>query len=74
MLSPDDYAFHTIHIAVDEEHGGGVGAFAERYLDTDDEAALGSRRVLRRRRGHPPVLGRVRGCHVVTDELGPARG
>ena len=34
-LQPDDYAFHTIHIAVDEDHGGGVGEFAERYLDTD---------------------------------------
>ena len=22
MLQPDDYAFHTIHITVDEEHGG----------------------------------------------------
>src|SRR4249919_2525839 len=37
LLAPDDYAFHTIHIAVDEEHGGGVGEFAERYLDTDDK-------------------------------------
>ena len=37
VLSPDDYAFHTIHITVDEEHGGGVGEFAERYLDTDDK-------------------------------------
>jgi len=35
MLSPDDYAFHTIHITVDEDHGGHVGEFAERYLDTD---------------------------------------
>ena len=32
---PDDYAFHTIHIIVDEDHGGHVGEFAERYLDTD---------------------------------------
>ena len=37
VLSPDDYAFHTIHIYVDEEHGGGVGEFAERYLDTEDK-------------------------------------
>ena len=35
MLQPDDYAFHTIHITVDEDHGGHVGEFAERYLDTD---------------------------------------
>ncbi len=35
LLEPDDYRFHTIHIYVDEEHGGGVGEFAERYLDTD---------------------------------------
>ena len=35
VLEPDDYAFHTIHITVDEEHGGHVGEFAERYLDTD---------------------------------------
>jgi pyrroloquinoline quinone (PQQ) biosynthesis protein C len=35
LLKPDDYAFHTIHITVDEDHGGHVGAFAERYLDTD---------------------------------------
>jgi len=35
MLEPDDYAFHTIHIMVDEDHGGHVGEFAERYLDTD---------------------------------------
>jgi len=37
VLSPDDYAFHTIHITVDEEHGGGVGEFAERYLDTEQK-------------------------------------
>ena len=35
VLQPDDYAFHTIHITVDEDHGGHVGEFAERYLDTD---------------------------------------
>ena len=34
---PDDYRFHTIHIYVDEEHGGHVGEFAERYLDTDEK-------------------------------------
>lgn len=34
VLAPDDYAFHTIHIVVDEDHGGHVGEFAERYLDT----------------------------------------
>ena len=34
---PDDYRFHTIHIYVDEEHGGHVGEFAERYLDTEDK-------------------------------------
>jgi pyrroloquinoline quinone (PQQ) biosynthesis protein C len=37
MLQPDDYAFHTIHITVDEDHGGHVGEFAERYLDTDEK-------------------------------------
>lgn len=37
VLTPDDYKFHSIHIYVDEEHGGGVGAFAERYLDTDEK-------------------------------------
>jgi len=37
LLQPDDYAFHTIHIVVDEDHGGHVGEFAERYLDTDDK-------------------------------------
>jgi pyrroloquinoline quinone (PQQ) biosynthesis protein C len=37
VLHPDDYAFHTIHIAVDEDHGGHVGDFAERYLDTDEK-------------------------------------
>jgi pyrroloquinoline quinone (PQQ) biosynthesis protein C len=37
VLQPDDYAFHTIHITVDEDHGGHVGEFAERYLDTDDK-------------------------------------
>ena len=35
ILQPDDYAFHTIHITVDEDHGGHVGEFAERYVDTD---------------------------------------
>jgi hypothetical protein len=35
ILQPDDYAFHTIHITVDEDHGGHVGEFAEQYLDTD---------------------------------------
>ena len=35
ILQPDDYAFHTIHITVDEDHGGHVGEFAERYLDTE---------------------------------------
>jgi pyrroloquinoline quinone (PQQ) biosynthesis protein C len=35
ILQPDDYAFHTIHITVDEDHGGHVGEFAERHLDTD---------------------------------------
>ena len=33
----DDYRFHTIHIYVDEEHGGHVGEFAEQYLDTDEK-------------------------------------
>ena len=33
--SPTTTRFHSIHISVDEEHGGGVGEFAERYLDTD---------------------------------------
>ncbi len=37
ILKPDDYAFHTIHITVDEDHGGHVGAFAEQYLDTDEK-------------------------------------
>jgi pyrroloquinoline quinone (PQQ) biosynthesis protein C len=37
VLAPDDYRFHTIHIYVDEEHGGHVGEFAERYLDTDEK-------------------------------------
>jgi len=37
ILTPDDYAFHTIHISVDEDHGGHVGEFAERYLDTDEK-------------------------------------
>ena len=37
VLQPDDYAFHTIHITVDEDHGGHVGEFAERYLDTEDK-------------------------------------
>ncbi|HWC68271.1 MAG TPA: iron-containing redox enzyme family protein [Acidimicrobiales bacterium] len=37
VLSPDDYRFHTIHIYVDEEHGGHVGEFAEQYLDTDEK-------------------------------------
>lgn len=37
ILNPPDYAFHTIHIAVDEEHGGHVGEFAERYLDTEEK-------------------------------------
>lgn len=37
ILQPDDYAFHTIHITVDEEHGGHVGEFAERYLDTEEK-------------------------------------
>jgi pyrroloquinoline quinone (PQQ) biosynthesis protein C len=35
ILQPDDYAFHTIHIVVDEDHGGHVGEFAEQYLDTE---------------------------------------
>jgi pyrroloquinoline quinone (PQQ) biosynthesis protein C len=37
VLQPQDYAFHTIHITVDEDHGGHVGEFAERYLDTDEK-------------------------------------
>ena len=37
ILQPGDYAFHTIHITVDEDHGGHVGEFAERYLDTDEK-------------------------------------
>src|SRR4051794_20441797 len=37
ILDPDDYAFHTIHITVDEDHGGHVGEFAEQYLDTEDK-------------------------------------
>ena len=37
LLQPEDYAFHTIHISVDEDHGGHVGEFAERYLDTDEK-------------------------------------
>jgi pyrroloquinoline quinone (PQQ) biosynthesis protein C len=36
-LNPDDYRFHTIHIYVDEEHGGGIGGLAERYLDTEEK-------------------------------------
>jgi pyrroloquinoline quinone (PQQ) biosynthesis protein C len=37
VLNPEDYRFHTIHIYVDEEHGGGVGELAERYLDTEQK-------------------------------------
>jgi pyrroloquinoline quinone (PQQ) biosynthesis protein C len=37
LLQPDDYAFHTIHITVDEDHGGHVGEFAEQYLDTPEK-------------------------------------
>jgi pyrroloquinoline quinone (PQQ) biosynthesis protein C len=37
LLQPDDYRFHTIHIWVDEEHGGHVGEFTERYLDTEEK-------------------------------------
>lgn len=37
VLKPEDYAFFTIHIEVDEEHGGGVGDFAEKYLDTEEK-------------------------------------
>ena len=37
QLVADDYLFHTIHITVDEDHGGHVGAFAERYLDTTEK-------------------------------------
>jgi pyrroloquinoline quinone (PQQ) biosynthesis protein C len=37
VLKPADYDFHTIHITVDEDHGGHVGAFAEQYLDTLDK-------------------------------------
>ena len=33
---PTTTAFHTIHIYVDEDHGGGVGAFAE-HLDTEEK-------------------------------------
>ena len=65
LLDPDDYAFHTIHIMVDEDHGGHVGEFAERYLDTEREAPLGTCRVLRRGRGDTSLLGRLRRCVVV---------
>lgn len=37
ILNPDDYKFHTVHIYVDEEHGGGVGELAEKYLDTEEK-------------------------------------
>ena len=37
VLKPEDYAFHTIHIYADEEHGGHVGEFAEAYLDTEEK-------------------------------------
>jgi len=37
VLNPDDYKFHTVHIYVDEEHGGGMGELAEKYLDTEEK-------------------------------------
>ena len=37
VLDPDDYKFHTVHIVVDEDLGGGMGEFAKKYLDTDEK-------------------------------------
>ena len=37
ILKPDDYKFHTVHIVVDEDHGGGMGEMAEKYLDTEEK-------------------------------------
>ena len=37
VLDPDDYKFHTVHIIVDEDHGGGMDELAEKYLDTDEK-------------------------------------
>jgi len=37
VLDPDDYKFHTVHIVVDEDHGGGMDELAEKYLDTDEK-------------------------------------
>ena len=37
ILKPDDYQFHTVHIVVDEDHGGGMDELAEKYLDTDEK-------------------------------------
>ena len=63
--TPDDYAFHTIHIYVDEEHGGHVGEFAERYLDTDEKRRSARGAYLAGAELHAPLLGRVRGRHLV---------
>ena len=66
MLSPDDYAFHTIHI-YGRRGARRWGRSVRRALPRHRrEAPVGAGRVLRRRRGHPPVLGRLRGRHLVS--------
>ncbi len=70
VLAPDDYAFHTIHISVDEDHGGGVGRVRGALPGHRREAPVGPRGVLRRRGGHPPVLGRLPRRHLVTVATG----
>ena len=64
--SPTTTRFHTIHIYVDEEHGGHVGEFAERYLDTDEKRRSARAAYLGRGRADPPLLGRLRRRHLVS--------
>lgn len=63
ILKPDDYLFHTIHIQVDEEHGGHVGEFAERYLDTEEK----------RRSARTAYLAGTESCRRCWDANGGAR-
>jgi pyrroloquinoline quinone (PQQ) biosynthesis protein C len=62
LLKPDDYKFHTIHIYVDEEHGGHVGEFAERYLDTEEK----------RRSARAAYLAGTESCRRCWDATGGA--
>ena len=73
VLTPDDYAFHTIHIYVDEEHGVGRRRVRGAVPGHRGEAPLGPLGLPHRRRADAALLGRARRRQLVAAVNGRRR-